>query len=132
MDEGSDPQPPDSGRPYEKAAVAGAALATLASPFKSLVAALLLQGSETDPDRKAQLRTWAWVSGGLVALGLIIGLIAVAAVASQVNDVRNKMRPDPSGPCQGGPQEGVPGVNIPGTNKYRIPCVFGGTATIRF
>src|SRR5690242_20642460 len=102
MDEGSEPEPPDSEHPYEGAAVAGATLATLASPFKSLIAALLLQGRETDPARKAQLRTWAWASGGLLVLGLVVGGIAIAVVAGKVNDVRNKMRPNPAGPCQGG------------------------------
>jgi hypothetical protein len=68
----------------------------------------------------------------LLALGLVIGLIAVATVAGHVNDVRNRMRPNPAGPCQGGPEEGASGVNIPGTNKYVMPCVFGGTATISF
>ena len=62
----------------------------------------------------------------------VAAVIAVATVASKVNHIKDKMRPDPAGPCQGGPEEGQPGRNIPGTNKYVLPCVFGGTATVKF
>ena len=63
MEAGSAPSDP-SGAGYTGAAVAGAVLATLFFPFISLIAALLLQGGETDPVKRSQLRTWAWVSGG--------------------------------------------------------------------
>jgi hypothetical protein len=34
----------------------------------TLIAALLLQGGQTDPRKKAQLRTWIWASGGWLVL----------------------------------------------------------------
>jgi hypothetical protein len=64
---------PDTG--YNGAAVAGAVLATLFFPLIALIAALLLQGNESDPRKKAQLRTWAWASGGWLLLGAVIMLV---------------------------------------------------------
>ena len=61
---------PDTG--YNGAAVAGAVLATLFFPFIALIAALLLQGNESDPRKQAQLRTWAWASGGWLVSGAVI------------------------------------------------------------
>lgn len=61
------PQPRNAG-PYNGAAVAGAVLATLSLPPVALIAALLLMGNESNPQRRSQLRTWAWVSGGLTVL----------------------------------------------------------------
>jgi hypothetical protein len=58
------PQPQNAG-PYNGAAVAGAVLATLFLPPIALIATLLLMGNESNPQRRSQLRTWAWVSGGL-------------------------------------------------------------------
>ena len=57
---------------YNGAAVAGAVLATVFVPFIALIAALLLQGNESDPRKKTQLRTWAWVSGGWLVFGAVI------------------------------------------------------------
>jgi hypothetical protein len=57
---------------YGGAAVAGAVLAALFFPFIALIAALLLQGGQPDPRKKAQLRTWAWVSGGWLVVGAVI------------------------------------------------------------
>ncbi len=62
---------------YAGAAVAGAVLATLFFPFIALIAALLLQGGQTDPRKKSQLRTWAWVSGGWMLLGVLLVVLAV-------------------------------------------------------
>jgi hypothetical protein len=62
--------PADAG--YSGAAVAGAVLATLFFPFVALIAALLLQGGQADPRKRAQLRTWAWVSGGWMAFGAVL------------------------------------------------------------
>lgn len=70
---------PEAGAGYQGAAVAGAVLATLWFPFIALIAALLLQGSQTDPRKKAQLRTWAWASGAWLVLGLVLILLAVGA-----------------------------------------------------
>ena len=71
------PEAPAAG--YSGAAVAGAVLATLLFPFISLLAALLLQNSETDPIKLSQLRTWAWVSGGWLAVGAFI-VVALASI----------------------------------------------------
>jgi hypothetical protein len=60
----------DSG--YGSAALAGAALATIFFPLIALIAALLLIGGESDPRKRSQLRTWAWVSGAFVALGAVV------------------------------------------------------------
>lgn len=68
---------PDIG--YDSAAVAGAVLATLFFPLIALIAALLLQGGQEDPRRKAQLRTWAWASGGWLILGTVV-LTVLASV----------------------------------------------------
>ena len=68
---------PSAGAGYPGAAVAGAVLATLWFPLIALIAALLLQGGQTDPRKKSQLRTWAWASGGLLLLDLLLVLLAV-------------------------------------------------------
>jgi hypothetical protein len=60
---------------YSGAAVAGAVLATLFFPFIALIAALLLQGSQTGPSKKAQLKTWAWVSGGWLLLAAVFWIV---------------------------------------------------------
>jgi hypothetical protein len=59
---------------YTGAAVAGAVLATLCFPLISLIAALLLQGSQTDPLKRSQLRTWAWASGGWLVFGAVVAV----------------------------------------------------------
>jgi amino acid transporter len=75
MEAGTAPTPRDTG-PYNGAAVAGAVLATLFFPLIALIAALLLLGNERNPQRRSQLRTWAWASGGLVALGAVLVVLA--------------------------------------------------------
>jgi heme A synthase len=75
MDAGSPASPEQSGPGYNGAAVAGAVLATLFFPLIALIAALLLQGNEDDPRKRAQLRTWAWASGGLLAFGAVLGVV---------------------------------------------------------
>jgi hypothetical protein len=70
------PSPPEeAGSSYSGAAVAGAVLATLLVPFIALMAALLLAGSQTDPGKRSQLRTWAWVSGAWLVLGVVITVL---------------------------------------------------------
>jgi hypothetical protein len=59
---------------YDGASVAGAALLTLIFPLFTLIAALLLQGGQQDPRKKAQLRTWIWASAGLLVLEAAIFL----------------------------------------------------------
>ena len=75
MEVGQSPSHESDG--YSGAAVAGAVLATLFFPFIALIAALLLQWSQTDPRKKSQLRAWAWASGGLLLLDLVLVLLAV-------------------------------------------------------
>jgi len=60
---------------YNGAAVAGAVIGTLCFPFISLIAALLLQGNESDPRKKAQLRTWAWASGAWLLFGVVFVVV---------------------------------------------------------
>ncbi|MGZ4289513.1 MAG: hypothetical protein ACXVQQ_08355 [Gaiellaceae bacterium] len=67
------PEAPDAG--YTGAAVAGAVLATVFFPFIALIAALLLQGSESDPQKRAQLRTCAWISGGWLVFGVVVTVL---------------------------------------------------------
>jgi len=75
MEAGTTPPPEEAGVGYTGAAVAGAVLATLFFPFISLIAALLLQGSESDRQKKAQLRTWAWISGGWLVFWVIVSVL---------------------------------------------------------
>ena len=127
MEAGTTPSPKEQGTGYDGAAVAGAALATVFFPFISLIAALLLQGSQSDPRKKAQLRTWAWASGVWLALGLLVVVLLVSTATSSSSST-----PDRSGPCEGGPVDGSTGRQVPGTDKFVFPCVFGGTETTRF
>lgn len=67
--------PPQAHAGYGGASVAGAVLAVLFFPFISLIAALLLLGAQTDPVKRSQLRTWAWVSGGWLVLGAVVFVV---------------------------------------------------------
>jgi hypothetical protein len=60
---------------YTGAPVAGAVLATVFFPFIALIAALLLQGGQTDPAKRAQLRTWAWASAGWLVFGVVVTVL---------------------------------------------------------
>jgi hypothetical protein len=73
---------PEGAPPYNGAAIAGAVLATLFFPLIALIAALLLMGSEQSPQRRSQLRTWAWISGGYMALGVVLALLVFVSVGS--------------------------------------------------
>jgi hypothetical protein len=44
--------------------------ALLFAPF-ALIAALLLQRRQGDPRKRSQLRTWAWISGGVLGLEVV-------------------------------------------------------------
>jgi hypothetical protein len=70
-----------SGQPepdrYTGAEVAGAVVATLFFPLIGLVAALMLRKSESNPAKRSALRSWAWVSAGLMVLDILV----VAALA---------------------------------------------------
>ena len=68
MERSASPGPEFAGAGYSAAEVVGAAFATLFfTPF-ALIAALLLQHGQRDPLKRSQLRMWAWISGGLLAL----------------------------------------------------------------
>jgi fumarate reductase subunit D len=70
----------EAGPGYGGASVAGAVLATLFFPLIALIAALLLQGGQTDARKKAQLRAWAWTSGGLLMFELVIAVVLISSV----------------------------------------------------
>jgi drug/metabolite transporter (DMT)-like permease len=67
---------------YNGAAVAGAVLATLLFPLIALIAALILLGNERSPQRRSQLRIWAWASGGLMLVGVLLFVLAFVTVGS--------------------------------------------------
>ena len=64
-----------TGTSYSGAPVAGAVLATLFFPLVALIAALLLQGGQTDPQKRSQLRTWAWASGAWLVLQAVVFVV---------------------------------------------------------
>ncbi len=123
---GAEPSPPstpsaDAG--YQPGMKLGATLLTIFMPFIAVVAALVMLGNERSPIRRAFLRTWAWISAGVLALGLVIAISVVASVAGTKHHV------DTSGPCVGGPAMGEPGVSL-GNGRYRFRCEFGGTTVV--
>jgi amino acid transporter len=58
------------------ATVVGAALVTVFFPFFALVFALLFLRGETDPDRRAFYRKWAWWSAAWLAAFILLILLA--------------------------------------------------------
>jgi hypothetical protein len=83
----------DSG--YGGPSVAGAVLATLFFPFIALIVALLLLGGQSDPRKRSQLKTWAWASGGWLALGVILVVLSFVAVGSGSGSVQISRTPVP-------------------------------------
>jgi phosphoglycerol transferase MdoB-like AlkP superfamily enzyme len=71
MEAGSAPSEPR----YNGSAVAGAVLATIFFPLIALIAALILLGNERNPQRRSQLRTWAWTSGGFMLFVFVLFLV---------------------------------------------------------
>lgn len=63
---------------YGAASVVGAALATVCFPFISLIVALLLLGSESDPEKRSDLRAWAWAS----AVWTVVPVVLLVWLAS--------------------------------------------------
>jgi hypothetical protein len=65
-----------SGRPeaerYTGAEISGAVLATLFFPLIGLVAALMLLKGQSNPAKRKSLRSWAWVSAGLMVLDALV------------------------------------------------------------
>lgn len=62
---------PEAGDGYSAGEVVVAALATLFFSLFALIAALVLLGRQRDPHKRSQLRMWAWISGGLLALEVV-------------------------------------------------------------
>ncbi len=116
-------RPDDADYPSEYKVAAG--LLTVVAPFVSLVAALIMRGSQSNPVRRATLRTWAVASGAWLAVGL---LIVIVVVASAGNSVSHNV-PSTSGPCLGGPDMGSSGVSV-GHGNYRFPCADGGSTVV--
>ena len=56
---------------------------TLAVPIMTLIAALHLMSRQDDPVRHATLRVWAWLSGILCAIGLLVLLALIVASVSR-------------------------------------------------
>jgi hypothetical protein len=73
-----------SGQPeperYTGAEIAGAVLATLFFPLIGLVAALMLLKGQSNRAKRKSLRSWAWVSAGLMVLDALV----VAALAGAI------------------------------------------------
>ncbi len=125
MEPGATSPPEEAGTGYQGAAVAGAVLATLFFPFIALIAALLLQGGQTDPRKKSQLRTWAWASGGWMLFGVLLVVLALVGSGS------GSGAGSESGFCVGGPKTGATGTQVPGsTTKFVEPCAISGSQTV--
>jgi uncharacterized membrane protein len=77
MEAGTTPPHGVAGTGYTGASVAGAVLATLFFPLIALIAALLLQRSQTDPRKKSQLRTWAWASVAWMVFWVVLSVVLV-------------------------------------------------------
>ena len=77
MEAGTSAPPQEPG--YPGAAVFGAVLATLFFPLIALIAALLLHGAQTNPVKRSALSRWAWLSGGWLALHVVV-LVILASV----------------------------------------------------
>jgi hypothetical protein len=75
----------EEGAGYDGAVVLGGVLATVFFPLIALIAALILQGSQPDPVKRGQLRTWAWVSAAWIAVQVIVGVIIIIAFVSFAN-----------------------------------------------
>jgi hypothetical protein len=95
------------------------------APLISLIAALVLRSSQTNPVRRATLQAWAIASGVWLGVGALIVIIFAASVGSGVAN----HAPSTSGPCQGGPVMGSAGVSV-GDGNYRFPCADGGSTVV--
>jgi hypothetical protein len=102
--------------------VIGAAVLTIFLPFVALVAALLLRAQEMRPARREQLKNWALASGGWLATGWLIAIIAFSSVVGGLG---------PSG-CKGGIDLTVPPSYDSTDGKHWVgtfACMNGGTMT---
>jgi hypothetical protein len=110
---------------YPSSQKTAAVLMTLVAPFLSIIAALVMMGSEQNPVRRASLKSWAWLSGSLLVIGFVIGLSLFVSFAGSVNGGGSS-----EGPCVGGPKMGEPLVQI-GPNRYRQECAISGSTVVR-
>ncbi len=129
--EAGTPKPVTAGNwGYPGASVVGAVLATFFFPLISLIAALLLLGGQTDPVKRAALRTWAWASVGWIGLQVVMVLV-LAATFFRSSDASPSI--DRKGPCVGGPEMNAEGRDVSGNGtKFEFPCTFGGTTTVKW
>lgn len=111
------------GTDYDAGTKAAGVLLAIFLPLIALIAALILRGSEANPLRRASLRAWAVASGAWLGVGLLAGIIAIAAIASSAPQVSNK------GPCVGGPVMGSVGQPV-GNGNYRFDCDGGGSTVV--
>jgi hypothetical protein len=70
---------PEQPSPYSQSRIALAVVATFFFPLISLVVALVLHQGERDPAKKGMLRNWALLSGGWIAVEILIGIVLFAA-----------------------------------------------------
>ena len=79
--------PVHEGAGYDPPVVLGGALTTFFFPLVALIVALVLQGSQPNPVKRGQLRTWAWVSGGWLLLHVIVVVIVILAFFATVSSI---------------------------------------------
>ena len=102
--------------PYSSEMILGATVLTIFAPFISLVAALVMRGSETRPSRLASLKTWAIASGAWLGTGFLIAILVFASIAG-------------GGGCRGGMDPfGLPEYSSHDGQHWTAtyPCVDGG------
>jgi hypothetical protein len=61
--------------------VVGATIVTLFFPILGLIFALLYLRRESDPDRRAFFRTWAWWSAAWLAVQILLIVLASVTLA---------------------------------------------------
>jgi len=81
--------PNEAGSGYETPVVLGGVLAAVFFPFIALIAALILQGSESNPVKRGQLRTLAWASGAWLAVQAFFFIVIVIVFASAASGLGN-------------------------------------------
>jgi hypothetical protein len=72
----------DEDEGYPGPVVLGGAIATFFFPVISLIAALMLMGGERNPQRRGQLKTWAWASFAFLALQALLFFLLLIGIAS--------------------------------------------------
>ena len=60
---------------YSTSAEVGAGLAIFFFPLISLIVALLLMGGQQNERKRGQLRTWAWIAFGWIAVQVLFVLL---------------------------------------------------------